>query len=102
MTPLHVVGLRLPNPYSIPQPQALKVRGKYKETTLSILRGGADPNRPDCAGNTPLHCAADTGQADVVAALREWGADPTVQNAYGETPVHRAMAHGHLEELDHG
>ena len=58
-----------PTPYTLSQNnrksnlwQASKVRLKYRETTLSILRGGADPNRADCAGNTPLHCAADTGQ----------------------------------------
>ena len=53
---------------------------------------GKDPDLLDepepYSGHTPLHRAAENGQADTVAVLLERGADPSRVTTWGATPLH--------------
>lgn len=46
-------------------------------------------------GNTPLHCAAETGHTEIVAFLIKKDADVNAKNSDNETPLHRAAGCGH-------
>lgn len=48
---------------------------------------GQDLEVEDGKGQTPLHCAALFGHADVVTFLLQRGADPDATNGLGETPL---------------
>ena len=50
----------------------------------------------DDEGNSPLHIATQTGQLDVVKALKKAGCDMDKENGSGLAPIHMAAYHGHL------
>ncbi|NII56012.1 ankyrin repeat domain-containing protein [Luteibacter sp. SG786] len=62
--------------------------------TLAMLEAGADPFGADARGRTPLHMAAATGRAGLLAALLARGLDPNVRDASGRTPLHAALEQG--------
>ena len=45
--------------------------------------------------DTPLHVAATTGHAAIVALLLEARADTGARNMFGDTPFHAAFRKGH-------
>lgn len=47
--------------------------------------------------NTPLHDAAQSGNAATLRALLDNGHDPNVKNGAGQTPLHLAAGEGHLD-----
>ena len=58
-----------------------------------LIRAGADPNRKDSGGDTPLHAVikkgkreGTNGRPEVVEALLAGGADPCIRDARGYTP----------------
>lgn len=51
------------------------------------LAKGADANHPGIRGETPLHWAVGTGNAEAVALLLAAGADPGRPDAAGLTPL---------------
>jgi ankyrin repeat protein len=51
------------------------------------LAAGADPNRGDDAGYTPLHAAIQEKRAEVVALLLESGANPNRPDNHGNVPL---------------
>jgi len=59
-----------------------------------LIRRGADTNRPNQEGTTPLHLAAATGDSALVAALLARGANPTLANQKGETPLFYSQSPG--------
>jgi ankyrin repeat protein len=52
-----------------------------------LINYGADINKTDCNGNTPLHTAASKGNFEVVKFLVEAGANPIAKNSKGKTPL---------------
>ena len=62
-----------------------------------LLNWGADPNESDSAGDTPLHVAARTGEAEVAEVLLERGASTSKVNNLNETTFDTAAAYLHLE-----
>ena len=62
------------------------------KTVKALVAKGADVNAATADGETPLHIAADYGDAPSVAFLIEEGANPAAQDANGNTPAD--VAHG--------
>ena len=65
----------------------------------ALLRYGADPNKRDDAGNTPLHYACGACDVAVARLLTRAGADTTVENGDGRTPGDVVPAEGCNEGL---
>ena len=57
---------------------------------------GADNDRAETSGATPLYIAAQNGYLDVVHHLVEVGADKDQAQNRGATPLHIATQNGHL------
>ena len=51
------------------------------------------------AAATPLHIAAESGQASIVQMLLKRGADPALAGSYGRTAVWHACSEGHVAVL---
>ncbi|KAL1844286.1 hypothetical protein VTJ49DRAFT_2343 [Mycothermus thermophilus] len=64
---------------------------------LFIQERGADINKPEERGYTPLHIALANSQEDMVRLLLELGADPTRVCPNGKRPVELAVESGHPE-----
>ena len=61
-----------------------------------LLKNGADVNcKHGVSQSTPLHLAAKTGQANMVALILGWNAKVDPQDARDRTPLHRAAELGH-------
>ncbi|NUR29292.1 MAG: ankyrin repeat domain-containing protein [Catenulispora sp.] len=54
------------------------------EGTRRLLRAGADANRPDADGTTPLYAAAVRGDAEIAELLLAAGADPNRESGQGD------------------
>ncbi|MCH7870031.1 MAG: ankyrin repeat domain-containing protein [Myxococcales bacterium] len=65
----------------------------------ALIAAGADLDKPDSRGNTPIYHAASKGHADVVEALAQAGADVDSENGFGSTPLHIASYEGHVEVI---
>ena len=65
---------------------------------VALLDAGANPNLGDGAGCTPLHMAAECGNAACVRALLAAGAE-SVPTTTGDTPLHLAAQGGHLDVM---
>jgi len=58
----------------------------------ALLEGGADPNRVDARGDTPVHAAAFSGKPDLLRAVLAHGGDPNARNPHtGATPLVQAL-----------
>ncbi|TKW29448.1 hypothetical protein SEVIR_3G394900v4 [Setaria viridis] len=81
-------------------PLILAVQGVGSTTTLKILLSrGADPNKADSIGVTPLHIAAERGSYEVAEQLlsKEAEVDPICEN--GGAPIHVSAENGHAKVL---
>lgn len=67
------------------------------EAAKLLLAAGAEINRPDGHGWTPLLLTANNGGAEMVAYLLERGADPRVKNGKGQDAQELAEAGNHME-----
>ena len=64
------------------------------------LNEGADVNKPDKNGQTPLHHAAESGYTEVAQTLIERGAKVNSKDNEGRTPLHLASRIGYAPMID--
>ncbi|XP_010525078.1 PREDICTED: potassium channel SKOR-like [Tarenaya hassleriana] len=60
----------------------------------SLIRAGADPNKTDYDGRSPLHLAASRGYEDVTLYLIQEGVDVNFKDKLGNTPLLEAIKNG--------
>jgi ankyrin repeat protein len=64
------------------------------QTMRRLIAHGADVNRANPQGTTPLHIAAQQGSVELASLLLEAGANPSVKNGQGLTPLDLAEGKG--------
>ena len=72
----------------------------YLEVVQSLIGRGADVNKSNDYGNTPLYIAAYFGHLEVVRALLAAGADVNRSNNIGQTPLSGALAWNYTQIAD--
>lgn len=60
-----------------------------------LVGAGADPNRRDYDGRSPLHLAASKGFEDITLFLIQQGVDINILDNFGNTPLLEAIKNGH-------
>ena len=70
----------------------------HLEVAQFLLNHGADINKQDKYGFTPLHWACSSGRTNTIAFLKE-KADVNKQDQDGMTPLHRAVEGNHLSAV---
>jgi ankyrin repeat protein len=76
----------------------LAIRNGHTEIARLLLKHGADPNKLNKNGDTPLVVAAAMKQRDVMSLLlTEGGADPNKNGKNGSLPLGTATATGQLD-----
>ncbi|XP_021298262.1 potassium channel SKOR isoform X2 [Herrania umbratica] len=61
----------------------------------SLIRAGADPDKTDYDGRSPLHLAASKGHDDITQYLIQHGVDINLKDKFGNTPLLEAIKNGH-------
>ncbi|PKI54418.1 hypothetical protein CRG98_025205 [Punica granatum] len=61
----------------------------------SLIRAGADPNKTDYDGRSPLHLAAARGFEDIILFLIHQGVDINKKDNFGNTALLEAIKSGH-------
>ncbi|CAN4114746.1 unnamed protein product [Withania somnifera] len=61
----------------------------------SLIRAGADPNKKDYDGRSPMHLAASRGYEDITLFLIQEGVDINAPDKFGSTPLLEAIKSGH-------
>ena len=74
--------------------EAQKEAVSYLEGPL-LIAAGADKDKADKNGTTPLFLAAQNGHLNVVQSLIEAGVDVNQANKNGATPLYMAAQEGH-------
>ncbi|XP_057972107.1 potassium channel SKOR-like isoform X2 [Malania oleifera] len=78
---------------------ALKVNSAAHHGDLyqlkSLIRAGADPNKTDYDGRSPLHLAASRGYEEITLFLIQEGVDINISDNFGNTPLLEAIKNGH-------
>ncbi|XP_052197957.1 potassium channel SKOR-like isoform X2 [Diospyros lotus] len=60
-----------------------------------LIRAGADPNKADYDGRSPLHLSASKGYEDITLFLIQEGVDINISDNFGNTPLIEALKNGH-------
>jgi hypothetical protein len=68
-----------------------KIQAGDKKTALALIDEGADVNKAQPDGTTPLHWAAYRVDQELVQRLLKKGAKANVANHYGASPLHEAV-----------
>ena len=62
-----------------------------------LLSGGADPNKYEHFGDTPLLVATKRSDKDMVKLLLSARAEPNLHGCCGDTPLFWAATRGHMD-----
>ncbi|KAF7822171.1 potassium channel SKOR-like [Senna tora] len=62
-----------------------------------LISSGADPNKVDYDGRSPLHISASRGYVDIACFLIEQGVNINYPDKFGSTPLLEAIKNGHEE-----
>lgn len=81
-------------------PLECAVYSDYPDTATFLLQRGADPDRADEYGGTPLAVAAGKGNTDMVKALLDAGADIEVADKHGWRPLHVVLRSTQISDAD--
>src|SRR3989440_12791881 len=73
------------------QSLADRIQSGDRRAALAMIADGADVNRSQIDGTTPLHWAAYRVDKELMAALLEQGARAKVVNRYGASPLAEAV-----------
>lgn len=73
------------------------VDGDMDDVLDWLSQEGADPNKRDYTGRTPLHLATMVSTPEIVRCLIEHGARLMARLADGKTALHLAASRGHVE-----
>ncbi|ONI09416.1 hypothetical protein PRUPE_5G237000 [Prunus persica] len=60
-----------------------------------LIGAGADPNKTDYDGRSPLLVAASKGYEDIIGFLIDQGANAEISDKFGNTPLLEAIKNGH-------
>ena len=74
--------------------------GERVDMVAAMLRAGGDPNAVDGRNRTPLHFAAQMGDARIVADMLDHNADPNRTDSEGRAAMHYAGAAGNLRVME--
>jgi hypothetical protein len=69
----------------------------HTEITKILIEVGADINKTDKYGETPLHRVVYNGRTEIARMLIKVGADVNIPNRHGQTPLYWAACDGHTE-----
>ena len=67
--------------------------GKDNDIIQPLIHGGADPNKANNSGQSPLHLANANGHSDVMKVLLKGGANPNKADSRGKTPLYYGRSH---------
>jgi|GEM_PF-3311205 len=79
--------------YAIYQSSVYRQRNKYRMARY-LIKKGADINKTDFSGRTPLHEAIRYGNSHLATLLIHKGAVITTRDSMGTTPLHEAGRNG--------
>jgi ankyrin repeat protein len=78
----------------------LALQKDESEMVRFLIERGADVNRIDENGLTPLVAAADKGNSDIFTILLAEGADPRIPDRKGRTPLMAAVENGNVNIIN--
>ena len=90
---------RQDRPHAVAAGDGARRRGQGPGGGAGAGDAGANCDTPDKRGNAPLHFAATTGDAALIAAMIDKGAKVDRAGAGGRTPLHLAVAAGKAEAV---
>jgi ankyrin repeat protein len=73
----------------------MAVRNGHLKVAALLLQYGAEWDKADSSGNTPLHFAAAYGWIECMELLLKVGADINAENSWRLTPINTAMLKNH-------
>jgi ankyrin repeat protein len=82
------------------RPLAELIQNGERAAALAAIEDGADVNRAQGDGTTPLHWAIYKVDRELVAELLDRGAKADVTNKYGSSPLSEAVKLGDLELVE--
>ena len=94
---LQFLGLVLRRSHFLKMDLFHAIRANNLERVRFLVEQGADKDKVDGTGSTPLLWASDTGHLGVTQYLVEQGATLDKASSYGATPLIVAAANGNLE-----
>lgn len=73
---------------------------KNEKIIKLLLDYGADPNKQDLFGDTPLYQTAHHHRPEMLKVLLEQGADPNIKNNAGLSPIHMVTKNCYMDMLE--